>query len=152
MKKQSESEHVWDEGRLLTAVMPICGDEAEPSSPPPPPPPAPAQPAPEAQKEQGGGGGRTAVAEAPKPAKPNAPVDQLPPFKVLLHNDDVNSVEHVVISLIELFSMNQRKAVDVTIEAHESGLALVMVTHKERAELAEEQLRSKGLTATIEPA
>lgn len=149
MKKQSEAERGLDEGSSIAGVMPMCGDEAEPSSPPPPP--APAQPAPEAQKEQGGGG-RTAVAEAPKPAKPNAPVDQLPPFKVLLHNDDVNSVEHVVISLIELFSMNQRKAVDVTIEAHESGLALVMVTHKERAELAEEQLRSKGLTATIEPA
>lgn len=147
-KKQSEAERSWKVCGASVITAPIGGDEANPAPPPPP-----AAPASEAQKEPANtGGGRTAVAEAPKPAKPNAPVDQLPPFKVLLHNDDVNSVEHVVVSLIELFSMNQRKAVDVTIEAHESGLALVMVTHKERAELAQEQLRSKGLTATIEPA
>ena len=37
-------------------------------------------------------------------------------------------------------------------EAHETGIALLLVTHKERAELYQEQFQSKGLTVTIEPA
>jgi ATP-dependent Clp protease adapter protein ClpS len=36
-------------------------------------------------------------------------------------------------------------------EAHTTGVSLVLVTHKERAELYEEQFRSVLLTVTIEP-
>ena len=32
------------------------------------------------------------------------------------------------------------------------GVALLLVTHKERAELYADQFQSKGLTVTIEPA
>ena len=39
-----------------------------------------------------------------------------------------------------------------TVEANQSGLSLLLVTHKERAELYQEQFQSKGLTVTIEPA
>ena len=39
----------------------------------------------------------------------------------------------------------------IALEAHSSELALVLVTHKERAELYTEQFASKGLTATMEP-
>jgi ATP-dependent Clp protease adapter protein ClpS len=40
----------------------------------------------------------------------------------------------------------------VTIEAHETGVALLLVTHKERAELYCEQFRSKSLKVTMEEA
>ena len=33
-----------------------------------------------------------------------------------------------------------------------TGVALLLTTHKERAELYQEQFQSKGLTVTIEPA
>jgi ATP-dependent Clp protease adapter protein ClpS len=42
--------------------------------------------------------------------------------------------------------------VERTVEAHESGVALLMVTHRERAELIQEQFQTRGLTVTIEPA
>ena len=39
-----------------------------------------------------------------------------------------------------------------TKEAHETGVALLLVTHKERAELYQDQFESKGLTTvTIQP-
>lgn len=93
---------------------------------------------------------QAAVAERPAPTR--TPPRQLPQFRVLLHNDDHNDMVHVVGTLIELASLEKQKAVLVMLEAHAQGVALVLVTHKERAELIQEQFASKGLTVTIEPA
>jgi ATP-dependent Clp protease adapter protein ClpS len=41
--------------------------------------------------------------------------------------------------------------VEVTLEAQQSGAALVLVTHQERAELYRDQFVSKSLTVSIEP-
>lgn len=96
------------------------------------------------------GGGGAAVKEAPR----NAPgrVDQLPPYRVLLHNDDVNDIDDVIASVTELARVPLHQAVQITMAAHRRGLALVCMTHKERAELLQEQFKSKLLTVTIEPA
>jgi len=75
----------------------------------------------------------------------------LPPWKVLLHNDDKNSVEFVVVTIMELTPLKEEEAVVRTLEAHEQKVSLLLVTHKERAELYQEQFQSKGLTVTIEP-
>jgi len=91
----------------------------------------------------------TAVATRPAPADPR--VDQLPPYRVLLHNDDVNDMLFVVESVVELTPLDKHEAALVTLEAHATGLALLLRTHKERAELYVEQFASKGLTTTLEP-
>jgi ATP-dependent Clp protease adapter protein ClpS len=39
-----------------------------------------------------------------------------------------------------------------TIEAHQSGVSMLLVTHRERAELIQDQFQTRGLTVTIEPA
>jgi ATP-dependent Clp protease adaptor protein ClpS len=109
-----------------------------------PQPPAPEHPTSES------GSSRSATATKPAPGRPR--LDQLPPFKVLLHNDDVNSGDFVVHSLVELTPLNKGRAVEVMLEADSTGVALVLVTHKERAELYQEQFTSKKLTVTIEPA
>ncbi|MCW5766518.1 MAG: ATP-dependent Clp protease adaptor ClpS, partial [Phycisphaeraceae bacterium] len=70
----------------------------------------------------------------------------------LLHNDDHNTMEHVVVVVVQIANVPVRRAYQVMIEAHEKGLALVKVCHREQAELLQEQFQSKGLTATIEPA
>jgi ATP-dependent Clp protease adaptor protein ClpS len=104
----------------------------------------------------GGGSGKVATAtktkRAPKKSPAKKPPQQLPPYKVLLHNDDVNDVEHVVHTIVALTPLNTEDAVIRTLEAHETGVALLLTTHKERAELYREQFQSKGLTVTIEPA
>jgi len=45
-----------------------------------------------------------------------------------------------------------KKAVDIMLEAHNSGRAVVLVCPLELAELVRERLESCGLTATIEQA
>jgi ATP-dependent Clp protease adapter protein ClpS len=52
---------------------------------------------------------------------------------------------------MQLAGLNEQDAVLRTIEAHKTGVALLLTTHKERAELYQEQFQSKGLTVTIEP-
>jgi ATP-dependent Clp protease adaptor protein ClpS len=45
-----------------------------------------------------------------------------------------------------------KRATKVMWEAHTKGKAVAKTCHKELAELYEERLREKGLTASIEPA
>ncbi len=91
----------------------------------------------------------TAVAPAKKPARPKP--KQLPPFKVLLHNDDVNDFEHGILSIVKLTPLTIEDAVQKSLEAHHKGVALLLVTHQERAELYCEQFSSLSLTVTTEP-
>jgi ATP-dependent Clp protease adapter protein ClpS len=99
--------------------------------------------------------GATATAK-PKTEKKTVPRQKppqlLPPWKVLLHNDDKNDILFVVSTVMQLTSLNQQDAEQRTIEAHKTGVALLLTTHKERAELYKDQFESKGLTVTIEPA
>ena len=98
--------------------------------------------------------GATATKEKPKssPKTKPKPPRQLPPWKVLLHNDDVNSFEHVIETIVDLTPLSEQDATLRATEANEAGLSLILVTHKERAELYQEQFTSKSLTTTIEPA
>src|SRR6476619_5252081 len=103
----------------------------------------------------GGGGGGTATVKpkrARKPAPKKGPPGMLPPWKVLLHNDDKNDVFYVVETIVELTPLNEQDAKLRMLEAHETGVALLLTTHKERAELYKDQFETKGLTVTIEPA
>lgn len=102
-------------------------------------------------KDQDAGTG-TAVAPAKKPAPPKKKPKNLPPFKVLLHNDDVNTFEHVIASILKLTTLETEQAILRTLEAHETGVALLLVTHLERAELYQEQFATFQITITIEPA
>ncbi len=76
---------------------------------------------------------------------------QLPPYRVLLHNDAVNEMGYVVRTIMELTHLGRVEAAQRMLEAHTRGLALLLVTHKERAELYVDQFACKGLTVTIEP-
>jgi ATP-dependent Clp protease adapter protein ClpS len=89
----------------------------------------------------------TIVKTRPAPTR----VDRLPMWKVLLHNDDFNEIGYVVETIIELTCLRPQQALLQTLEADRSGVALLMSTHRERAELLSEQFASKRLTVTIEP-
>lgn len=79
-------------------------------------------------------------------------LEELPPYRVLLHNDDTSDFVHVIETLVDLTPLTPQRATSVMMEAHKSGVALVLLTHKERAELYVDQFRSKLLKVTIEPA
>src|SRR5688572_20645068 len=82
-------------------------------------------------------------------SKPKA----LEPYKVILHNDDHNTMDHVVRSLTRSVpGLGATKAVKIMLEAHNAGRAVVIVCPLELAELYRDRLESCGLTATIESA
>jgi ATP-dependent Clp protease adapter protein ClpS len=114
-----------------------------------------------AEKDKGQDSGReesngaTATAKPKRSPKKNPqqkPPQPLPPWKVLLHNDDKNDMGFVILTVMELTPLKEQDAKLRTIEANDTGVALLLVTHKERAELYKDQFESKGLTVSIEAA
>jgi ATP-dependent Clp protease adaptor protein ClpS len=88
---------------------------------------------------------------------------QLPPYHVILENDDHHSFEFVVEVLRKALGYTEQKAFLLTHEAHTKGRAVVWTGSREVAELKAEQIqsfhevRSDGrklgpLGVTIEPA
>ncbi len=105
----------------------------------------------------------TAIAPPPRPAaspaSPQTDVDEeallslLPPFRVILHNDDHNAMDHVVRSLTRCVpSLTVEAAASIMFEAHHEGRATVIECPREAAEHYRAALESCALTATIEPA
>ena len=75
----------------------------------------------------------------------------LRPYKVVLHNDEHNSMEHVVESLRKAVpGMTLGKATAIMWEAHTAGKAVVISCPLELAELYQQRILSFGLVATIE--
>src|ERR1700722_6892380 len=108
-----------------------------------------------AEKNNQDDAGSTATVKpqkASKRAPKRKPPGFLPPWKVLLHNDDKNAVDFVIVTIVELTPLNKQEAELRTKEADQTGVALLLTTHKERAELYKDQFQTKGLTITIEPA
>lgn len=74
----------------------------------------------------------------------------LPPHTVVLHNDDVNTMDHVVRALlVSVPELELERAVEIMLAAHEQGQADVIACPLERAELYRQRLEEQGLTATI---
>ncbi len=75
----------------------------------------------------------------------------LPPYAVILHNDDHNSMDYVVVVLVKSVpSLSPEGAIEIMLEAHNHGQATVIVCPLELAEMYRDRLQSFGLTATIE--
>ena len=94
-------------------------------------------------------GTKPARAVKVKPTQPRRKL--LPPFKVILHNDDVNDMVHVVQTICKLTTLAAGEAMRHMQEAHATGSAVLLITHRERAELYVDQFTSCGLTVTAEP-
>jgi ATP-dependent Clp protease adaptor protein ClpS len=67
---------------------------------------------------------------------------RLPPFNVVLLNDDHHTMEFVVDVLQKVLGCNPQKAVILMSEAHHTGRSIVWTGPKEVAELKVEQIQS----------
>ncbi len=75
----------------------------------------------------------------------------LPPWSVVLHNDDHNEMLFVVQCLLKAVPrLSQERAEEIMTEAHNHGRAVVITCPLELAELFRDRLASFGLTVTIE--
>jgi ATP-dependent Clp protease adaptor protein ClpS len=76
----------------------------------------------------------------------------LPPYKVILFDDDHNEMNYVIFALIHaVTNLTSEEAERIMLTAHLTGKAIVIVCPKEVAEYYQERILSYGLTATIEP-
>lgn len=69
--------------------------------------------------------------------------------EVILHNDDVNDMVHVIQSLMKVFGHSVPLAAKITGEAHRNGHAIAEVEARHLAHLHRGQLQSLGLIATV---
>lgn len=103
----------------------------------------------------------TIVTTKPKEKEPAA--RRLPPYHVILENDDHHSFEFVMEVLRKALGFDDQRAFQTTHEAHTKGRAIVWTGAKEVAELKYEQIRTfheihadgrklGPLGVTIEPA
>lgn len=78
----------------------------------------------------------------------------LPQWKVLLHNDDVNDATVIVERLQSITHLKPEDAIKTTEEAHKKGMSIIVITHRELAELYLEQFSSctPPVRTSIEPA
>jgi ATP-dependent Clp protease adaptor protein ClpS len=105
-----------------------------------------------------------AIAE-PKEAKPARKLKpgKLPPYHVILLNDDDHTFEYVMEMLKVLFAISDERGYELAKEVDKEGRVIVMTTHREMAELKRDQIHAYGvdvrvatckgsMSATIEPA
>lgn len=76
----------------------------------------------------------------------------LPPYNVILFNDDYNTMDYVIAVLLHTINtLTTGEAEQIMLTAHLMGSAIVITCPKETAEFYQERILSYGLTATIEP-
>jgi ATP-dependent Clp protease adaptor protein ClpS len=87
----------------------------------------------------------------------------LRPYAVILHNDDINTMDFVVAVLQKVFSYRLEKCMTLMMEAHDTGRTIVWVGPLEVAELKADQIigcgpdpsqsarKAEPLRVTVEP-
>ena len=87
-----------------------------------------------------------------RPSKPlPTRVEHLPPYKVVLHNDDSWRDKHVVEKIKSITRLSDEESKSRAAEAKKNGTAVLLVTHLERAELYAEQFLEAKIKVTYEP-
>lgn len=75
----------------------------------------------------------------------------LPPFKVVVHNNEYNTFEEVIHILVRAVpGMTQERAAELANEIHATGAAVAYVGPKERAEAVAGVIRTIGIKVTVE--
>eukprot|EP00741_Cyanophora_paradoxa_P021747 tig00000241_g20990.t1 len=73
-------------------------------------------------------------------------------WKVLLHNDEANTMEYVIKAIRTVVpNISHQEAVNIMLEAHTTGVGVVIVCEKEHAEYYCEGLKGYQLWSSIEP-
>ena len=98
-----------------------------------------------------------------KPARSETETDQPKQWHVVLMDDDEHSYEYVIVMVQTLFAKSLEEAFQIAERVDRAGRAVCMTTHRELAELKQEQIHSFGgdpliascqgaMSAVLEPA
>jgi ATP-dependent Clp protease adaptor protein ClpS len=83
------------------------------------------------------------VKPQPQPGTKSKPA-QLPPYHVVLLDDNQHTYDYVIDMLQALFAHDQHRALQMAKQVDQTGRAIVCTTHKERAELKCDQILGYG--------
>ena len=97
--------------------------------------------------------------EKTRPGKPKT----LPPFNVVLLDDDEHTFEYVIEMMMKLFGYPPERGLQIAIEVNATKRVIVYTSHKELAEMKQEMIQAYGadprvsssagsMSAVIEPA
>jgi ATP-dependent Clp protease adaptor protein ClpS len=115
-------------------------------------------------KSDSGSEAPAAVATQTQPAqKPQKQQPTLPPYNVVLLDDDDHTYEYVILMLRRVFGHPEPRGFQLAKTVDQQGRAIVLTAHKELAELKRDQVLAFGadpriaacrgsMTAIIEPA
>ncbi|MBV8558816.1 MAG: ATP-dependent Clp protease adaptor ClpS [Planctomycetaceae bacterium] len=67
-----------------------------------------------------------------------------PPYNVVILNDEEHTFDYVIELLVKLFGHPLATAKELTWRIHTTGRAIVLTTHKEKAELKRDQVLAYG--------
>ena len=81
--------------------------------------------------------------------KPSCKPKQLPPYNVVLLDDDEHTYEYVIDMLQSLFAHSRERAFQLAQEVDQTGRAIVCTTHRERAEFKRDQILGYGSDAQM---
>lgn len=102
--------------------------------------------------EDGSGGGIATVTRTKastrtqrKRAKPR----HQGPWNVILMDDDFHTFGYVISMLQEVFKHDEKHAIQIAKHLHQDGRAICFTTHRELAELKQEQITSFGRDAVV---
>ena len=70
-------------------------------------------------------------------------------WAVLLFNDDHNSMDYVVVVLMDATGFAPERCAEIMLQAHYNGKAVVTITERPEAERICEKLTTAGLTSII---
>ena len=119
---------------------------------------------PEKEPSQSDGQSSVATEERPKQSsKQSSKPKKLPPYNVVLLNDNDHTYDYVIEMLRSLFGHPHEKGFLLATQVDKTGRAIVLTTSKEHAELKRDQIHAFGrdwrieacagsMSATIEPA
>ena len=113
-------------------------------------------------KNSDSGGAVVAPVQKVQPARKNKPA-QLPPYNVILLNDDDHTYDYVIEMLKVIFAYPDERGFELAKEVDRAGRVILLTTHRERAELKRDQIHAYGadhrvatcrgsMSATVEPA
>lgn len=95
-------------------------------------------------------GSTTATKPEKKPAsKTSKKNKQLPPFNVILLDDNDHSYDYVIEMLRALFAHSEERAMQMAKEVDTSGRVIVFTTHRELAELKRDQIHAWGADVRV---
>lgn len=73
----------------------------------------------------------------------------LPPYNVVLLDDNDHSHEYVIDMMAGLFGHPREMGYLIATKVHTEGRAVVLTTHKEKAELKRDQIHAYGVDARV---